>query len=172
MNKALATIERGFYRVRLFFAVALASAVHQAGEILHLTRDEFDAHGHKLEPLTADEAAAAGVTEATAANIVADVAALPANDLVTGLQSGAIHIDTARLAFPDAFPSAIQAAGASIPAESATDATAEAAAAPAPATAEAAAPAAPDAPAPVVAPAVEAPAPDANKAVGDASQAA
>jgi hypothetical protein len=171
MEKILATAaeatERAFFKVRLFMAVAFNLAVHGAGDVLFLTEDEAKAHAHKLEPMTADQVAALGLSQHTAANIVAAVQGLPSDAVVKGLASGAIHEDTARAAFPDAFltpsiqdmsatlaaeaaversPTAAEAAasGASPSEESATGAAVEAAAEPSPAPAEAAAPAAPD----------------------------
>jgi hypothetical protein len=133
-------IESAFFRVRLFMAVALNMAVHGAGDVLFLTPEEADAHGHKLEALTADQAAALGVSQHTAANIVATVQGLPSDAVVKGLQLGTIHEDTARAAFPDAFAKPVDPSKD----ESAAGATVEAAVAPSPVAAEAATPAAPD----------------------------
>jgi hypothetical protein len=143
MEKILASAaeatERAFFKVRLFMAVALNLAVHGAGDVLFLTPEEAAAHGHKLEPMTADQVAELGLSQHTAANIVAAVQGLPSDSVVKGLATGTIHEDTARAAFPDAFASAQKVTD-----ESAKGAAVEAAAVPSPASAEAAPPAAPD----------------------------
>ena len=123
IEAAAGQVERTFFKVRLFMAAMVNMAIHGAGDVLFLTPEEAEAHGHKLEPLTADQAMALGVTEHTAANIVAAVQGLPSDAVVKGLASGTIHEDTARAAFPDAFarpadqtpPAESSAAGVSIP---------------------------------------------------------
>jgi hypothetical protein len=146
-------MERAFFKVRLFFAAAINLAVHGAGDILFLTESEAKAHGHKLEPITPEQALALGVTEHTAANIVATVQGLPSDVVVKGLASGLIHEDTARAAFPDAFApkaaiedmaKAVLTAADPSKDEGAPGAAVEAAAAQASAVAEAATPAALD----------------------------